>query len=193
MTRRRYWFFLIVALGLGALSFVALPPPSSAAEPGHANTPTPGYKLGVNDLIKVEVFGEPTLSAPEAKIDGEGKIALPLLGVLKVHGLTLKEAEELIEQRLADGYLKHPRVTVVIIRYRNYFISGEIKSPGGYPYQEGLTVLKAATLAGGFTDKASTGRIKIKRMKGNDEKTISAALEDIVLPDDIIVVPQSFF
>ena len=84
-------------------------------------------------------------------------------------------------------------MSIYITRYRNFFVSGEVRTPGGYTYEEGLTVLKAVTLAGGFTDKASTGRIKIKRLKGIEEETIRANLEDPVLPDDIIVVPQSFF
>jgi polysaccharide export outer membrane protein len=156
------------------------------------STPNPGYRLGANDVIKVQVFGEEALST-ETKVSGDGKIALPLLGVLEIQGLTVKQTEELITNRLADGYLKHPRVSVYITRYRNFFVSGEVKSPGGYAYEEGLTVLKAVTLAGGFTDKAATGRIKIKRLKDNDEVTISASLKDIVLPDDVIVVPESFF
>jgi polysaccharide export outer membrane protein len=157
-----------------------------------SSTPNPGYRLGANDVIKVQVFGEEALSS-ETRVSGDGKIALPLLGVLEIQGLTVKEIEDLITSRLADGYLKHPRVSVYIIRYRNFFVSGEVKSPGGYPYEEGLTVLKAITLAGGFTDKAAPGRIKIKRLKDRDELTISANLKDPILPDDIVVVPESFF
>jgi polysaccharide biosynthesis/export protein VpsN len=156
------------------------------------STPNPGYRLGANDVIKVQVFGEEALST-ETKVSGDGKIALPLLGVLEIQGLTAKETEQLIADRLADGYLKHPRVSIYITRYRNFFVSGEVKTPGGYPYEEGLTVLKAVTLAGGFTDKAAPGRIKIKRLKEKEELTISASLKDPVYPDDVIVVPESFF
>jgi protein involved in polysaccharide export with SLBB domain len=116
-----------------------------------------------------------------------------LLGVLEIQGLTVKQTEDLITSHLADGFLKHPRVSIYITRYRNFFVSGEIKSPGGYPYEEGLTVLKAVTLAGGFTDKAAPGRIKIKRLKEKEELTISASLKDPVYPDDVIIVPESFF
>ena len=164
----------------------------SGQGPVQGSTPNAGYRLAPNDVIKVQVFGEEALTT-ETRVSGDGKIALPLLGVLEIKGLTVKETEELITSRLADGFLKHPRVSIYITRYRNFFVSGEVKTPGGYTYEEGLTVLKAVTLAGGFTDKASTGRIKIKRLKGKDEETIRANLEDPVLPDDIIVVPQSFF
>lgn len=143
-------------------------------------------------MIKVQVFGEEALST-ETRVSGDGKIALPLLGVLEILGLTVKETEQLIMNRLADGYLKHPRVSIYITRYRNFFVSGEVNRPGGYAYEDGLTVLKAVTLAGGFTDKAAPRRIKIKRLTDHDEQTISASLKDPVYPDDIIVVPESFF
>lgn len=164
--------------------------PPETPRPG--STPNPDYRLGANDVIKVQVFGEEALST-ETRVSGDGKIALPLLGVLEIQGLTVKETEELITDRLADGYLKQPRVSIYITRYRNFFVSGEVNRPGGYAYEDGLTVLKAVTLAGGFTDKAAPGRIKIKRLRENEEQTISVKLKDPVYPDDIIVVPESFF
>lgn len=176
----------------GQVTAAAKPNASQGQAPEQGSTPNPSYKLGANDVIKVQVYGEDSLTT-ETRVSGDGRIVLPLLGVLEIKGLTAKQTEELITARLADGYLKNPRVSIYITRYRNIYVSGEVRQPGGYPYEDGLTVLKAATLAGGFTDKASTGRIKIKRMKGKEEETIPVELEDPVLPDDIIVVPQSFF
>ena len=161
--------------------------------PSQGSTPNPGYRIGTNDVIKVQVFGEESLNT-ETRVSGDGKISIPLLGILEIKGLTVKETEELIAKRLADGYLKNPRVIIYITKYRNFFVSGEVKTPGGYPYEDGLTVLKAVTLAGGFTNKASPSRVKIKRLKDNkEEETISAKLHDPVFPDDVIVVPESFF
>ena len=156
------------------------------------STPNSSYRLGANDVIKVQVYGEDALTT-ETRVGGDGKISVPLLGVLEVKGLTVKETAELITKRLADGFLKNPRVVIYITKYRNFFVSGEVKNPGGYPYEEGLTVLKAVTLAGGFTNRASEGRIKIKRLKGKVEETIPAKLDDLIFPDDVIVVPESFF
>jgi len=145
--------------------------------------------LGTNDTIKVQVFGENDLTT-EARIGGDGKIAFPLLGVLEIKGLTIKEAETLIANRLLDGYLKHPRVNVSIVKYRNFYISGEVKHPGAYPYEEGLNVMKAVVLAGGFTEKAYKDKIKVKRHMGKQEQSRPLKLEDPVLPDDEIVVPD---
>src|SRR5437867_2375151 len=166
--------------------------PKADTNTGVHRTPNADYRLGANDVIRVQVFGEDDLNT-ETRVSGDGKITLPLLGILEIKGLSVKETEELIVQRLSEGFLKNPRVSIYITKYRNVYVSGEVKNPGGYPYEDGLTVLKAITLAGGFTDKASKasrGRVKIKRMKGTQEETVPVQLEDSVLPDDIVVVPE---
>ena len=73
------------------------------------------------------------------------------------------------------------------------YVSGQVRTPSGYTYEEGLSVLKSVTLAGGFTDKASKRGIKIKRLTGKEEEILSVQLEDSVFPDDVIVLPESFF
>jgi polysaccharide export outer membrane protein len=75
-----------------------------------------------------------------------------------------------------------------------FYLTGEIKKPDAYKYEEGLTLIKAVTMAGGFTDKASPGRIRIIRKVDNKEKVVqNAKVDEPVLPDDIIIVPESFF
>ena len=184
------WFLLVLPSELSAASKSS--ETRGETTPSQGSTPNPGYRLGANDVIKLQVYGEDALTT-ETRVSGDGKISVPLLGVLEIKGLTVKETEELIAARLADGFMKHPRVVIYITKYRNFFVSGEVKNPGGYSYEEGLTVLKAVTLAGGFTNRAAERRIKIKRMKGKDEETISVKLSDPVFPDDVIVVPESFF
>ncbi len=70
---------------------------------------------------------------------------------------------------------------------------GETRKPGAYPYQQGLMVLKAVTLAGGFTDRAAEGRTKVLRIINAKEQMISVNMEDAVQPEDIIIAPESFF
>ena len=75
-----------------------------------------------------------------------------------------------------------------------FYINGEIKKPDAYKYAEGTTVIQAITMAGGFTDKASNGRVKIiRKVQGKEEVIEKVKMDQIVLPDDIIVVPESFF
>ncbi len=77
----------------------------------HANIPHVAYRLGPNDLIKVQVFGQPDLTL-ETRVSGDGKIRMPLLGVLEVTGLSVQETEDLVTKRLSNELLKNPRVTV---------------------------------------------------------------------------------
>ncbi|MDA1303245.1 MAG: polysaccharide export protein [Nitrospirae bacterium] len=114
------------------------------------------YRVGPNDVLKVEVFDEENLTT-ETKVSGQGTIKFPLIGEVPVKGLTLKEIEEALTSKLQAGYLKNPKLTLAITSYRNVYVSGEAKTPGAFPFKEGLTVLKAITLAGGWTDRASQG------------------------------------
>jgi len=73
------------------------------------------------------------------------------------------------------------------------YVTGEVKNPGAFKITKGLTVLRSITLAGGFTLKANKDKTEIVRKTGNVENTIKVKMEDLIMPDDIIVVPESFF
>ena len=150
------------------------------------------YRLGPNDSLQIEVFDEPDLLT-ETTVSGHGTIKFPLLGELRVAGMTVKEVEEELVRRLAKGYLKNPKLTISIKQYRNFYVSGEAKRPGAFPYQEGITVLKAITLAGGWTDRAIKDEAKVLRMVDGQEQILMVGMDDPVQPDDIIIVPESFF
>jgi polysaccharide export outer membrane protein len=84
--------------------------------------------------------------------------------------------------------------SIYIPKARVFFINGEIKKPDAYKYTEGITVIKAITMAGGLSDKASSGRVKIIRKIGGKEEVLEKVkMDQVVMPDDIIVVPESFF
>src|SRR5262245_22197096 len=101
-----------------------------------------GYQLGPNDVIRIQVFGEEDLTI-ESKVGGDGIINFPLLGAVPIAGKTVKELQEYLAGRLAEGYVRSPKVTVLMVRYRNFYVHGEVRTPGGYPYEAGLTVQKA--------------------------------------------------
>ena len=123
-------------------------------------------------------------------MSGEGKINYPLLGVLHVAGQTIEGVQKDLTARLASGYLRQPKVSVTIVRHRNFYVGGEVKTPGGYPYQEGLTVQKAITMAGGFTEKSDKTDIKVTRLSGKGVDAVSAEADTRVMPDDLIAVAQ---
>lgn len=156
------------------------------------NTVTQSYRLGPNDKISIEVFDEPDLRT-QTTVSGHGTIKFPFLGELRVEGMTVKEVEEELVEQLHSGYLKSPKVTVAITEYRNFYVSGEARNPGAFSYQEGITVLKAITLAGGWTDRATKGQAKVLRIVNGQQQLLLVKMDDTIQPDDIIIVPESFF
>jgi len=146
------------------------------------------YRLGSQDKISVTVFGEDDLSG-DFELDGEGKVAMPLLGDIHLGNMTLREAEKAIADRLTPDYLLDPKVSIQVANYRPFYILGEVKSPGGYPFVNGMTVVQAVALAGGFTYRARTDNVVIVRSSSRQAASQTTA----VMPGDIIEVPERFF
>ena len=151
------------------------------------------YHIDTGDSVSVAVYQEPDLSIKDAKVSADGTIAFPLLGDLQVAGLSSRQLQKLVTERLADGYLKSPSVTVSIDSHRLYYIKGEVNSPGGYSFVDGLTVEKAVALAGGFSERAAEQDITLVRESQPDQplKTVSPATA--ISPGDVITVGESFF
>ena len=150
------------------------------------------YKLGAGDRIFIQVFDEPELSM-EIYLNQSGVLNYPLLGELKVAGLCVLELEKLISDGLRGRYLINPDVNVSIQEYRSFFINGEVNQPGGYPYQPSLTVGKAVSLAGGFTERASRKSCTVVRADDPTRTIIEVGAHDPVYPGDVVTVSRSFF
>jgi polysaccharide biosynthesis/export protein len=240
------------------------------------------YIVGDGDVLKITVYDNPDLTTT-ARVSGEGIILFPLIGEVKVGGLTVAKIVEKISALLNEGYVVKPQVTVFVEEFRSkkavlmgqvekpglyvlsgqtsfiellskaggltkdagdkaiikrksdspvkgdekividlkkliengemsldiqildgdsifvikagvVYVTGEVQKPSAYKYEENLTVVKAVTMAGGFTEKASTGRIKIiRKIDGNEKVLRGVEMNDPVLPDDVIIVPESFF
>lgn len=150
------------------------------------------YELGGGDQLRVTVFGEPALSG-EYLLDGTGTISLPLIGQISALGLTISEFQDAVEARYADGYLRTPRVNAEVMNYRPFYILGEVRSPGEYPYADGLTVLNAIATAGGFTYRANENVILIKAADDAQEYRVRLDPSTQILPGDTIRVVERFF
>jgi polysaccharide export outer membrane protein len=148
------------------------------------------YRIGPNDVIRIQVFGEEDLSL-ERKVGGDGKIDYPLLGSLPAQGKTVEELQLYLTTRLAAGYLRRPAVSVAIVRHRNFYVSGEVKTPGGFQYEEGLTLQKAIAMSGGLTEKSDRAGIRVKRVNGQIDQTLVPEPDALIMPDDVIVVAQA--
>jgi polysaccharide export outer membrane protein len=175
---------------------IAVPLAWASSIPAMAAAPAPeeltAYKLGSGDKIRVTVFGHEDLSG-EFEVDGSGNVSLPLIRNIKAEGLTVRQVEQAITERLSPDYLINPSVSVEVLNYRPFYIYGEVKNPGSYPFVNGMTVVNAVALAGGFTYRARTGRVRIIR-SGDASRTPKDADKDTaVLPGDVIEVPERYF
>ena len=149
------------------------------------------YRVSSGDLIQIQVFGEDELSI-ETRLSDAGTISFPFLGELKIQDMTTGEVTDMLTANLKDGYLLDPSVNVTVKEYREFYIHGQVEKPGAYPYQPGLTVQKAAALAGGFTERASTSKMFITR-DGQTTPPLKTQLGAVVQPGDIIMIEESFF
>jgi len=240
------------------------------------------YVVGDSDVLKIMVYDHPDLTTV-ARISGEGTILFPLLGQVKVSGLSVSQVSAKLAELLSDGFIVSPQVTIFIDDFRSQkatligqvnkpglyelkgrttflellskagdlardagdkaiikrkpaspdgkenvitldlkrliakgdtsldipiydgdsiyiikagliYVTGEVRKPDAYKYEEGTTVLKAITTAGGFSDKAAQGRVKIIRIEDGKEETYTRVkMDEPVQPNDVIVVPESFF
>ncbi len=150
------------------------------------------YRLGAGDKIRVITFGEEDLSG-EFELDGKGVFSLPLVGQISAKGKTLRELELQIADKLRGGYLRDPRVSVEVMNYRPFYIHGEVKKAGEYPYKNGLTVENAVATAGGYTYRARTSYVFIRHAGEQKEQRYELDQPVRILPGDNVRVPERFF
>lgn len=166
-----------------------------AAQQHHqsASGPSPRtYVLGTSDRVRVKVYGEPDITG-EYEVDGSGSVSIPLAGHVKAGGLTTRQLERAIAAALSKGIVRDPRVNVEIALYRPYYILGEVKKSGEYPYKSGLTVLDAVASAGGYTYRANEGKVLLRRSGSTVEETYSLNAPVLVFPGDNIRIPERYF
>lgn len=199
--RSRSLSVLCVAGLLIALSFVTTA--CSTAPSGNASS---GQTIGINsdanppgeirieagDKLHVTVFGEDKLSG-DYQVNTAGYLSLPLAGSVKVSGMTGPELERALEQKFKGPYLRNPRVTVEVLTFRPFYVLGEVKNPGEYPFRTGLNVLSAIAIAGGGTYRANTSKVMIQRSGSNDIREYPQSPTVKILPGDLIRVPERYF
>lgn len=169
------------------------PARSLQAEKSPSPSAVSSHRLGAGDVVTIRVFGEDDLSKEKIKLTDAGTVPYPVLGEIRVLGMTVGDLERMITTGLRGRYLVNPRVSVQIEEYRPFYINGMVDKPGGYPFQPSLTIRKAASLAGGFRERASFSKIFVIRESDNTQRPQKAELDTPVFPGDIITVGESFF
>lgn len=159
--------------------------PSSASNAGT-------YVLGPTDRVRVKVYGEPDV-AGEYEVDSGGYVSIPLAGRIRAAGATTHQLERSIAAALSKGIVRDPRVNVEIALYRPFYILGEVKKSGEYPYRVGMTVLDAIASAGGFTYRANENKVYLRRAGGAGEEIFPLDAPVLIYPGDNIRVPERFF
>ena len=143
--------------------------PQTPSAPGAQNDALGDYRLAPGDRLTIVVFDESQLSG-DFYVDGGGAVLLPLAGSVTISGLTLPEAQDLIQKKFAEGVLVHPAVSVRIKQYRPIFVTGDVKRPGSYRFMFGESVKAAIATAGG--EGSAIG------------KPLSAAVSDFVTAEE---------
>lgn len=183
---------VLVALATcGPEPLPALPPASATAK----------QELGPGDVIEIRVTDQDELSG-EYEVGEDGTIRFPWIENVAVAGKTRGEIAEIIEQKLSDGWLRQPQVTVRVLDRQNREVSvlGQVNEPGSYSFKERLTLVQAISLAGGMNPLAQSKKVKLIRETADGTKTyeidVGAILEskrgDLPLePGDIVFVPEA--
>lgn len=167
------------------VTLTALAPLAACSHlPTLPDKPSP-YRLGAGDELEIKSIDADELTG-QYLVQDDGMIKMLLIGEVPATGLTLDQLENEIDKKLVAGhYLKQPRVTVVLLDHRPYFILGEVGGQGAYPYVSGMKVLGAAAAAGGYTRRANQNYVIITR-NGEDYR---ADPMTPIQPGDIIRVP----
>jgi len=185
MNRRSALLFLTCALPLGACA------PTLYTGPLDAQADGP-YILASGDRLRIIVFGQDNL-ANIYTVDSEGRIAMPLIGPLKVAGSTTQEAARAIEAKLRNGFIREPKVTVEIEVYRPFFVLGEVLNPGQFPYVGGMSIQTAVAIAGGFTPRANQTYAELTRPIPEGLVTANVPITYPVKPGDTVVIKERWF
>lgn len=185
------------------------PPPTPRSEAPSAvptDTTSSTYRLQPYDLIDVDVYSEDDLHKP-ARLGADGTVLLPLIGSVKLGGLSVAEATDLIRQRYANGFVKNPSVSVTVLQYRKstFSILGQVDRPGIYEIPEGahVNIIDAISLAAGYLPKADQNDVTVKRTVDGQVQTIKVKAGDMaqdpnatpfeILPGDTVMVPAASY
>jgi polysaccharide export outer membrane protein len=166
----------------------------------------PSYVLQSNDYVQIVIFQEDDLNTI-TRISPEGEISFPLIGHVKIGGLSVQDASDKIRAMLMDGYIRDPKVSLTVTEFasRRFFVLGEVQKPGSFemPQEESVSLLQAIALAGGYTKIADPGRVTVKRLEDGKETVFrlnakamardSDAKQFYIEPDDTITVAESLF
>jgi polysaccharide export outer membrane protein len=159
--------------------------------PAYAST-GPAYTLDSGDKLRVVVFGQDGITSSYT-VDAGGNVNLPLIGTVPARGYSTQQLSRTIADRLKQGYVREPHVTVEVEAYRPFFILGEVTTPGQYPYVANMTAETAIAIAGGFAPRASKNKVELTRNAPGQQIHGDVPLNFPLRPGDTVVVKERWF
>jgi len=168
--------------------YVAAPAQSYA----YAAAGQTAYTLDAGDKLRVVVFGQDGITNSYV-VGADGHVNLPLVGSVPARGFTTSQLSQMIAERLKQGYVREPHVSVEVEAYRPFFILGEVTTPGQYPYVANMTAEKAVAIAGGFSPRADKRRVELTRSAPGQSFKGDVPLTYPIRPGDTVVVKERWF
>jgi polysaccharide export outer membrane protein len=170
--------------------------PYVAAPYGYASAPANGqqqaYTLDSGDKLRVVVFGQDGITNSYT-VDAGGNINLPLVGIVPARGYGTQQLSQMVAERLKQGYVREPHVSVEVEAYRPFFILGEVTNPGQYPYVANMTAETAIAIAGGFAPRAQKSKVELTRNAPGQQMHGDVPLGFPLRPGDTVVVKERWF
>jgi polysaccharide export outer membrane protein len=152
----------------------------------------PAYTLDSGDKLRVVVFGQDGITNSYI-VGADGNVNLPLVGSVPARGFTTAQLSQMIAERLKQGYVREPHVSVEVETYRPFFILGEVTTPGQYPYVANMTAETAVAIAGGFSPRADKRKVQLTRNAPAQSFKGDVPLNYPVRPGDTVVVKERWF
>ena len=150
------------------------------------------YTLDAGDRLRIVVFGQEGISNSYI-VDAGGNVTLPLIGIVPARGYSTQQLAQAISERLKQGFVREPHVSVEVEAYRPFFILGEVTTPGQYPYVANMTAETAIAIAGGFAPRADKKNVKLTRNTPWQQFSGEVPLNYPLRPGDTIVVKERWF
>jgi protein involved in polysaccharide export with SLBB domain len=177
-----------------------------ASDASRKSTVPPDYQMREGDVVQVTVFNEPELTAG-GRIRKDGSIQCPLIGSIRIQGLSQSAAARAIEEAYRRDYLVHPEVNLFVSQFtvQRVTVLGQVQRPGSHelPAEKNLTILQVLGMAGGPTRVANLKKVLVKRVKNGREEIVKVDVNKMVSgeqsmmfyvqEDDVITVPESLF
>ncbi len=165
---------------------------SSYAGPGPQRGSDGPYVLGPGDRVRLKVYDDANLTG-EYEVNSAGYVSVPLVGQVKASGLTTSQLEKTLAARMKGSISQDPKINIEIASYAPFYIHGEVKKAGVYPFQPGLTVADAIATAGGLTYRANENTIYLQHAGARAQQTVRLDVPTRIFPGDNIRVSERMF